>query len=220
MRSISFIGTGNLKSWNNQQHNDFVLGARELMNEHLKVGFVAFLHRQDYQRCYRAQPKPKKPPEDSMYAVLFRACVNLALEAVSQQLNGDVQDEVVDFVLEEGGRNSRQLYQRLKFDPLADPMLRKMLGDLTFAKKRKSPGCQAADLMLYQATRQERQEHGSVSSLNDHSSFADVTQPVDAEDLPSYRIPVTRDVLASLRQNMFAEAEIRREWWENRRNRK
>jgi hypothetical protein len=94
-----------------------------------------------------------------------------------------------------------------------------MLGELHFADKRKSPGCQAADLMLGGAIRQERTEHGVRPSLIEHSSLADTAQPVDAEDVPTFRIPVTRTVLESLRENMFAEADIRREWWQSRHHR-
>src|ERR1700733_2395447 len=50
--------------------------------------------------------------------------------------------------------------KRVKTDPHADPAFRAMLGDLEFADKKSSPGCQAADLMLGGAIRQERTEHG------------------------------------------------------------
>lgn len=130
---------GEFRGWGNNQHYEFVLGARELTSGHLKVGFVVFLRRDDYQRCYRVLPKPKKPPEDSMYGMLFRTCVSFALTAVSAQLNEDVQGEVVDFVVESRGnkRNyASQLLQRFRSDPQADPMFRAMLGDLDFADKK------------------------------------------------------------------------------------
>jgi hypothetical protein len=210
------------RGWDNARHNDLVLGARELVNTHLNVGFVAVLRRDDYQNHYRSLPKPRKPPEDSMYGMLLRACVSFSLAAVSLQLNEDVQDEAVNFVLEKGGTKpnyARDLFQRFKTDPLADPALRGMLGDLDFADKKKSPGCQAADLMLGGAIRQERTEHGIIPSLIEQSSFADVTQPVDPEDVATFRIPVTRTVLVSLRENMFVEEDIRRQWWESQHHR-
>ena len=143
--------------------------------------------------------------------------MSFALAIVAYQLNEEVKDEVVHFVLEKGGTKpdyAQQLFQRFRTDPLADPILKGMLGNLDFADK-KSPGCQAADLMLGGAIRQERTEHGMKPSLIEQSSFADVTQPVSDEDVATYRIPVTHVVLESLRGNMFAEAEIRRQWWEN-----
>ena len=208
------------RGWSNIRHNEFVLGARELMNAHLNAGFVAVLRRDDYHNHCKALPKPRKPPEDSMYGVLLRACVSFSVAAVSLHLNKNVRDERVNFVLEKGGTKpdyARQLFQRFKTDPLADPMFRAMLGDLEFADKKKSPGCQAADLMVGGAVRHERTEHGMKPSLIEHSSFADVTKPVDPEDVPTFRIPVTRTVLGSLRRNMFVEADIRREWWESQR---
>jgi hypothetical protein len=88
-----------------------------------------------------------------------------------------------------------------------------MLGDLDFADKKEAPGCQAADLMLGGAIRQERTEHGIKPSMIEQSSFADITQPVNSDDVATFRIPVTRVVLESLRKDMFVEADIRREWW-------
>jgi hypothetical protein len=196
-----------------------VLGARELMTAHLNAGFVAVLRRDDYHKHYKALPKPKKPPEDTMYGVLFRACMSVALAAVAAQLNENVDGEVVNCVLEKGGTKpnyARDLFQRFKTDPQADPPFRAMLGDLEFADKKSSPGCQAADLMLGGAIRQERTEHGAAPSLIEQSSFADVKQPIVEEDVATFRIPVTRTVLESLRQSMFVEADIRRQWWETR----
>jgi hypothetical protein len=95
-----------------------------------------------------------------------------------------------------------------------------MLGNLGFADKKKTPGCQAADLMLGGTIRQERTEHGKKPSVIEQSSFADVTQRVSDEDVPTYRIPMARMVLEALRENMFAEAEIRRQWWASRHPRK
>jgi hypothetical protein len=204
--------------WDNSRHNDFVLGARELMNTHLHAGFVGVLRRDDYHNHYRSLAKPRKPPEDTMYGVLLRACVSFSLAIVALQLNERVPGEVVNFVLEKGGTKpnyARELFQRFKTNPLADPLLRGMLGNLDFADKKECPGCQAADLMLGGAIRQERTEHGIKASLIEQSSFADITQPVDAEDVATFRIPVTRTILESLRENMFVEADIRREWWRN-----
>jgi hypothetical protein len=206
------------RGWTNVRHNEFVLGARELMNAHLNAGFVAVMRRDDYQKHYKSLPKPRKPPEDTIYGVLFRACVSFTLAIIAYQLNDEVQDQMVNFVLEKGGTKqnyARELFQRFKTDPLADPILRSMLGNLSFIDKKRSPGCQAADLMLGGAIRQERTEHGMNPSIIEQSSFADVTRPVSDEDVVTYRIPVTRAVLESLRDNMFAEAEIRRSWWES-----
>jgi Protein of unknown function (DUF3800) len=207
------------RGWDNAQHNDLVLSARELMNAHLNAGFVAVLRRDDYQKHYKALPKPKKPPEDTMYGVLLRACVSISLAAVALQLNENIDGEIVNFVLEKGGTKpnyARELFQRFKTDPQADPAFRAMLGDLDFADKKASPGCQAADLMLGGAIRQERTEHGAAPSLIEQSSFADVTQPIVEEDVATFRIPVTRAVLEALRDSMFAEADIKRQLWESR----
>ena len=75
-----------------------------------------------------------------MYSVLLRACVSFTLAIIAYQLNDEVQDDVVNFVLEKGGTkpdHARQLFQRFKTDPLADPMLRWMLDNLDFGNKNK-----------------------------------------------------------------------------------
>jgi hypothetical protein len=220
LHAIDLIHKKNeFRGWDNARHNELVLGARELMNVHLNAGFVAVLRRDDYHKHYKALPKPKKPPEDTKYGVLFRACVSFCLAAVTLQLSENVEGEVVNFVLEKGGTKpnyARELFQRFKTDPQADPAFRAMLGELEFADKKSSPGCQAADLMLGSAIRQERTEHGIAPSLIEQSSFADVTKPIVEEDVATFRIPVTRTVLESLRDSMFVEAGIRRQWWESR----
>jgi Protein of unknown function (DUF3800) len=206
------------KRWTNAQHNEFVLGVRELMNRYLNAGFVAVLRRDDYQKHYKALRKPKKPPEDSIYGLLLRACVSFTLAIIAYQLNDEVQNEVVNFILEKGGTKenyARQLFRQFQTAPLPDPILRGMLGNLSLVEKKKSPGCQAADLLLGGVIRQERVEHGTGASLIEQSSIADPKRPVSEEDVATYRIPVTRSVLESLRKNMFAEEEIRRQWWGN-----
>jgi hypothetical protein len=45
------------QGWTDIRHNEFLLGARELMNAHLNAGFVAVLRRDDYQNHYKALPK-------------------------------------------------------------------------------------------------------------------------------------------------------------------
>ena len=124
-----------------------------------------------------------------MYGVLLRACVSFTVAIIAYQLNEEVQNEVVHFVLEKGGTKphyASQLFQRFKTDPLADPIFRVMLGNVGFADKKKSPGCQAADLMLGGAIRQERTEHNLKPSRIEQSSFADVTRPVSDEDVATY----------------------------------
>jgi len=105
------------------------------------------------------------------------------------------------------------LYGRFKKDHLANKELIGMLGPVIgFAGKKESAGCQAADLLLMGAIRQERTEHGAEPSDISKSSFADVTQPIDMEDVATFRIPTTPDVLVSLRENMFVDAALRRAW--------
>jgi hypothetical protein len=83
---------------------------------------------------------------------------------------------------------------------------------LGFADKKQSPGCQAADLFLMGVIRQERKEHGLQPSDIERSSLADPTKPIDMNDIPTFRIPITKIILKGLRENLFIEEALRREW--------
>jgi hypothetical protein len=207
---------GQFKGWSYRQWNEFVFGARAIMNRHLGVGFVSILRDDDYISHYKVLPKPRKWPQDTKYGVLFRACVSFSLSIVDYEHKGKTRKEVVNFVLENGGVKpgyARQIYGRFKNDPLADKDFAAMLGPvLGFADKKESPGCQAADLMLMGAIRQERTEHGVQPSDIERSSFADPKKPINMEDVATFRIPTTKEVLRSLRENMFVQEAARRDW--------
>lgn len=206
-------GKGQFKGWSNARRDDFITGAREVMNKNLSAGFAAILRRDDYNDYYKSQKKPKKIPEDTMLGVLFRGCVSLALALVSQE---HPHFQTVNFILESGGMKpgyGQQIYNRMKDDRIAEPALKAMLGPvLGFARKQDSPGCQAADLMLGGVYRQELTEHGTQHSIIEQSSFAGAIQRIEQNDVPSFRIPVSRDVLQSLRKSLFVEEGLRRDW--------
>jgi hypothetical protein len=69
---------GQYQGWTNDQHYQFILGAHEIMNRNLRsgAGFVAVMRTDDYNDYYKRLPKPRKPPEDTMYGVLLRACTS------------------------------------------------------------------------------------------------------------------------------------------------
>ena len=106
------------------------------MNMYLNAGFVGVLRRDDYQKHYKALPKPRNPPEDSAYGVLLRACVSFSLAIIAYQLNDEVQNEVVNFIPRKKvalRRTTRVSFSSgFRSDPLADPILRGMLGELIF----------------------------------------------------------------------------------------
>jgi hypothetical protein len=132
------------------------------------------------------------------------------------QKHGKTKGQKVDLIIENGGikpEYARQLYGRFKNDRFGDKDVIEMLGPVIgFAEKKDAPGCQAADLMLLGAIRQERTEHGESHSDIMASSFANDTQPVNMQDVPTFRIPTNAEVLLSLRENMFAEEALRRAW--------
>ena len=82
-----------------------------------------------------------------------------------------------------------------------------------------SPGAQAADFLAYAVYRAEILEHGAASSLIENSSYVADTpliantyprHPVPQNGPMLFRIPISRDVLQSLKDDLFAiEAERR-----------
>src|SRR5437016_3851946 len=83
-------------------------------------------------------PSPASRPRTVCMACCSVLVSRLRWRSFPYQLNEEAQNEVVDFVLEAGGTKpdyARQLFDRFKTDPLADPVLRSMLGKLDFANK-------------------------------------------------------------------------------------
>jgi hypothetical protein len=203
------------KGWTNGRHNSFIFAAQELINKYIDTGFVSLLRRDDYNNHYKSLAKPRKMPEDTMYGVLFRGGVSFSLEILTRAEGAEAGQDIVNFIIESGPANgyAQQLYHKFKNDPMADPVFRQMLGPVIgFAAKKESPGCQVVDLMLGGEIRQERLEHGIKPSLIENSSWAGVTRPIEQTDIPTYRIPVTKGILESLRKDMFVEEDMRREF--------
>ena len=92
----------------------------------------------------------------------------------------------------------------------------KLIGTLAFAEKKECPGVQVADLSIYGAYRQEMQEHGNTPTALEHSTLIASKTP-DGEDIPSFRIPITREILASLKDDLFLREEERKKFWNNSR---
>lgn len=148
--------------------------------------------------------------------MLFRACVSFSLAIIEYEFEGNTRKEVINFILENGGVKpgyAQQIYRRFTQNSMSDKDFISLLGPvLGFADKKQSPGCQAADLFLMGVIRQERKEHGLQPSDIERSSLADPTKPIDMNDIPTFRIPITKIILKGLRENLFIEEALRREW--------
>jgi hypothetical protein len=95
----------------------------------------------------------------------------------------------------------------------ADPIMKEMLGPALRELDKMSPGCQAADLMLCAAYHQAKAEHGEVPERPiEDSDFARADAPITSDEIPTFRLPIGRQVFESLKTELFMEAEARRKF--------
>jgi hypothetical protein len=185
------------------------------MNKYLEAGFVSVLRKDDYAKYYKSGATPKKLHQDTQYGVLFRATVSGSLGIIAYEKGESARDDVINFVLENGARHrgdAQRIYHLFKHDRRADPIMKKMLGPvMRVADKEDSPGCQAADLMLGAAYRQALLEHGHASSIIEDSSFASADGPIQPDEVPTFRIPIGREELESLKEGLLMEEDARRQ---------
>jgi hypothetical protein len=156
--------------------------------------------------------------------VCFRACLAFAPSYIASelQLTGEAQrtqETTINFVLEDGHRNvgdARRLFDLFKAN--AVPEWQHFVGAFDVSKKN-SPGAQAADFFAYCVYRTELLEHGAPPSAIEKSSYvADTSlvantyprRPLPQSGPMLFRIPVSQEVLRSLKDELFALCAERR----------
>jgi hypothetical protein len=224
--------TGEFKGWKAEDANALIVSLDSVIAAHLQLGFAVIVRDDDYKSIYGTGPHPKRPQKDSKYGVCFRACLAFAPSYLASEFalaNQDAlaQETTINFVLEQGHKNAgdaRRLFDIYKADAL--PEWKHFVGTLDVTTKD-NPGAQAADFLAYAVYRAEIAEHGDAPSAIEKSSYvADTplipnvyprpgmtlagTGPVTQKGPVLYRIPISREVLQSLKDDLFAiEAERR-----------
>jgi hypothetical protein len=219
-----FKRTKQFKGWKADDVNALAISLDGVIAKHLQLGFSIIIRDDDYKTIYGAGPHPKHPPKDSKYGVCFRACLAfvpsfIASEFKLAQHAALVEQTTINFVLEDGHKNigdARRLFDLYKADAL--PEWQHFVGAMDVSKKD-SPGAQAADFLAYAVYRAEILEHGHPPSIIEKSSYVADTplitnnyprQPVPQNGPMLFRIPISREVLQSLKDDLFAiEAERR-----------
>jgi hypothetical protein len=200
------------KDWDDAKLLNFILRANHLIDIHLSVGFVIVLRKDDYKNYYKSGRRPRKLPQDTDYGVLFRAAVSFVLQAICDD-DDLANNSVVNFILENGAAHkgdADRLYKMFKTDRKVEPAIKKMLGPvLGLAEKKESPGCQVSDFILGGAYRQELTEHTVEPSIIEKSSFVRDPQ-ITHHSTPIFRVPITREILESLKESLLLEEEERR----------
>ena len=198
-------GKKQFKDWPFPKRKAFQDEANRIMLGHLELSVTAVIRKDDYDAIYKATPNPSKLRKDTKFGVLFRGCLWAVLGAVTEDLERAKQF-TVNFVLEDGAKNSAdalRLFDLAKSNTL--PEWSHLLGTIKLETKQ-SPGLQAADLLVYASSRIEQTDHGNLPSNTETSSH--ILGPGDA--IPAFkcfRIPITRDMLESLRLDFLLPPE-------------
>jgi hypothetical protein len=217
-----FKRTKQFKGWKAEDVNALAVSLDGVIATHLQVGFSVIVRDNDYKSVYGVGPHPKRPPKDSKYGVCFRACLAfvpsfIASEFKLAQQTALAENTTINFVLENGHPNvgdARRLFELYKTDAL--PEWQHFVGTMDVSTKENA-GAQAADFLAYTVYRAESLEHGIEASVIEKSSYVADTpliantyprQPVPQKGPMLFRIPISREVLQSLKDDLFAiEAE-------------
>jgi hypothetical protein len=217
-----FKRTKQFKGWKAEDVNALAVSLDGVIAAHLQVGFSVIVRDDDYKNIYGAGPHPRRLAKDTKYGVCFRACLAfvpsyIASEFALAQQTALAQQATINFVLEQGHRNTgdaQRLFKLFKADAL--PEWQDFVGTMDLSTKD-SPGTQAADFLAYCVYRAEGLEHQVAASAIEKSSYVADTplvantyprQPIPQQGPILYRIPISREVLQSLKDDLFArEAE-------------
>jgi hypothetical protein len=219
-----FKRTKQFKGWKAEDVNALAVSLDEVIATHLQVGFSVVVRDDDYKNIYGAGPHPRRLAKDSKYGICFRACLAfvpsyIASEFILAQQTAVAQQATINFVLEQGHRNAgdaQRLFKHYKADAL--PEWQRFVGTMDVSTKG-NPGTQAADFLAYCTYRAESLEHQHAASVIEKSSYVADTpliantyprQPVPKNGPILFRIPISREVLQSLKDDAFAIAGERR----------
>ena len=219
-----FKRTKQFRKWPADRVNALAVQLDGLIARHMQLGFSVIIRDDDYRKIYVEGARPRRSRLDSKYGVCFRACLAFAPSYIASelQLAGEAQraqETTINFVLEDGHRNvgdARRLFDLFKADAL--PEWQHFVGAFDVSKKD-SPGAQAADFLAYCVYRAELLEHGAPPSAIEKSSYVADTpmvantyprQPLPQSGPMLFRIPISQEVLRSLKDGMFTVDAERR----------
>lgn len=215
-----FKNRNQFKGWKTQDANALAIALDNVIATHLQLGYSVVVRDDDYKSIYGAAPHPRRLPKDTKYGVCFRACLAFVPSYIASELRLAQQTELaeqttINFLLEQGHRNfgdARRLFDLFKADAL--PEWQHFVGTMDVSTKD-SPGAQAADFLAYTVYRAEGLEHGQEASVIEQSSYVADTpfiantyprEPVPQNGPMLFRIPISREILKSLKDDLFAIA--------------
>ena len=212
-------GSGEFAGWDHARKMKFALRMERICLAHSLFAFAVVLRGEDFTKHYKGQSRPRKAAFESRYGVCFRLALSFLPSMLSEALGKDkAARAVLNVVMESGNSNSgaaQVIFDKFKTD--APPELARMAGAISFALKEECYGCQAADSVASPVYRQERK--GNVKAVS--FSFKEEDTWKDAREFarkraPTFRLVASPNVLKELRENLIAQVEARRTYWETK----
>lgn len=183
----------------------------KIADDHLMAGFVVRLDKRDYDEVYRIGPWGGKAQPDSMYGLCFRFLLSACFEVGFHEYGMDLR---LDFLVESGHKHEgapNEIVRRLKKENLRG--ISAHLGTVTPMLKKESYGLQAADGLATGAAWSERPDGSSIPlvDITPAGTLAQVSQKSPTK-VPIFRCHADRSQLTSLRDDMFALVEFKRQF--------
>jgi transcriptional regulator with XRE-family HTH domain len=182
-----------------------------LTGEHLILGYVIKINKDDYNNHYIAGLRPRKPQLDTIYGIAFRFLVSFLITRLPGLLGRS--DITFNIILESGAVGSKDAERIRAAVKKQLPIEAAMLGSVTFGDKKAFPGLQASDALAFGAYQMEPK--GPVlSDVPEGANISDVSESSQAK-LPIFRCALDPDTLRSLKSDILALVDIRKRYAED-----
>jgi hypothetical protein len=179
-----------------------------IIENHVPLSVVAVMRKDDYDEIYKPT-RPVSGDKHSPLGVLYRA--NMSFFAAFLEEHPPANLDRVEFVYERGPKEGglRAIHAGFEKTDLPD-----WFGPLSFVAKGDRVALQAADCLATGALVHERQEHAAAPSDVAVSSLVTTgTSPVDIAAPASFRLPVTREIIENLRDELLLTKAERAALW-------
>jgi len=215
-------GSGEFRRWTEQRKLRFIDKADILCKAHCIFGFASSFSNSDYESIWLGRGPLKKGQLDSKYGLAFRLVMCFLPDIIHRIFAAVGKQVTLHLALESGHKNAGdviRIYEQFLKD--APPHWVQIMGTLTFVEKLKCKQVQGADSLAWSAYRVEQRppEELPIQSFDfnreDWKPALEYAKK-DRGDRPVFRLRGTENVLAELRDNLFAQVEARQAYGRQR----
>ena len=193
-------GSKQFKGWPVEERRQLAMAASGMAQEHSLFSISVLLNNNDYDNIYIGADgalRKHRAAIDSKYGVCFRVFLSL----VTRILERHEPNETVQLVLEAGHANggaAEEIYSSMQN---IAPNLARFVSGITYARKKESPGVQAADLLAYPIFVTERDGTAEYSDVD-----LTIDRPLPRDQTVNYRVPIQRQTLIDIKIGQIAIA--------------